>query len=456
MASAPEAGGSSVSRIIAPYYYDKIRDIASKHSKLSSAAKQIESDLSLPPDAARVFLRVSIADSDDMKLEDDLSGPPKAIAGGSGTNALSKSLIMAQQSRFSEKNVAFDNLIKSVHPFGIIDPERTPPWSTKSCIKYLLWFPIEFPLALSMSVAGWILAGYGWLKLKRTTTVTPKKLEFAESANTNDALISIIISCFNELPNIELCLLYLQKYCHRPELCEIILVDGNSTDGWIESLQNGILNAQSTDSPITIKTTICPFSEHQCSGRGVCQNIGVQKSKGKLLFFVHADTVLFDGYDEYIRSTLSENNRVVIGSFKFTVNRSLLNAPLVGMGCMELFVRIRNDCFWLPYGDQTYFVKKEIFTALLKGFRNDLVAMEDMVLAVQARKLAVETANEIFVSQHLAHCSPRRWQKNGVAKTTMWNQIIIFCWAYLGYTPAQCYKLYYGVDVPPNKNMNMR
>ncbi len=113
---------------------------------------------------------------------------------------------------------------------------------------------------------------------------------------------------------------------------------------------------------------------------------------------------------------------------------------------MELFARLRNDWYWLPYGDQTYFVKKHIFTALLKGFKNDLVA----------RKLAVQSGNRIFVSDRKAYCSPRRWQKNGVAKNTMWNQIIVFCWAYLGYTPAQCYKLYYGVDVPPNKNKDIQ
>ena len=92
---------------------------------------------------------------------------------------------------------------------------------------------------------------------------------------------------------------------------------------------------------------------------------------------------------------------------------------------MELFARIRNDCYWLPYGDQTYFIKKGIFTALLKGFNNDLVAMEDLVLTSNARKLAVQTDNVIFVSPNKAYCSPRRWQKNGVSKNTMWNQIIV-------------------------------
>ena len=188
-------------------------------------------------------------------------------------------------------------------------------------------------------------------------------------------LLSIIIPCFNESANIGLCLLFLQKHCHRPDLCEVILVDGNSSDQWIDSLQNGLLNPQNGQNPISMKVSISPFSEHQCSGRGVCQNIGVRKSSGNLLFFVHADTVLFDGFDEYIRSTLHSNDRIITGSFKFAVNRSFLNEPLVGLGTMELFARIRNDHYWLPYGDQTYFVKKHVFTALLKGTESESLSL---------------------------------------------------------------------------------
>ena len=253
---------------------------------------------------------------------------------------------MLQHPLCTERDI--DELIKRAHPFGVIDPGSYPSWTVASCIKYLLWFPIEFPLTLFMCISQTILHTYGWLKLKRTTNVKPASLNPSDSRDHDidpkpssaPELISIVISCFNELSNIELCLLYLQKYCHRPDRCEVILVDGGSTDGWVESLKNGLLNPQNGASPITIKTTIYPFADHQCSGRGVCQNIGVQKSRGNLLFFVHADTVLFDGYDEYIRSTLADDDRIVIGSFKFTVNRSLLDAPLVGLGWFHLNVAV--------------------------------------------------------------------------------------------------------------------
>ena len=232
----------------------------------------------------------------------------------------------------SNKKQSIDEHIRRIHPFGLLNPETYPPWTLSGYIKYLLWFPVEFPLTLLMCIVGFFLAGYAWLKLKRNTTVRPRSLRSDQkSDNSNSSkqdkdMISIVISCFNERHNIELCLLCLQKYCTRPKQCEIILVDGGSTDGWMQLLEQGILSADAQ--LMSIPTTIVAFSEHGCSGRGVCQNM-------------HADTILFDGYDACIRETLAADDRIVIASFKFTVNRSLMAYPLVGIGCMELFARIR-------------------------------------------------------------------------------------------------------------------
>ena len=70
--------------------YIKIKAIASKHHRMSSAVKQIASELSLPSETARVLLGISMADADDMKLEDDTSGPrQRPVAGKSCMNSLS-------------------------------------------------------------------------------------------------------------------------------------------------------------------------------------------------------------------------------------------------------------------------------------------------------------------------------------------------------------------------------
>lgn len=362
---------------------------------------------------------------------------------------------MAVQAKASGDKADIDDHIKEIHPFKVINPYQHPEWDIMGYVLYIIWWPLEFPATLFMCIVGFFLAGYGWLKLKNNTIVKSQSLTVLSKDVKNKDLISIIISCYNESANIELCLLYLEKYCIKKSKCEIILVDGGSNDGWIDKLKNGILNEN--NKLITIPVKIYPYSSHECSGRGVCQNIGVQKSKGNILLFLHADTILFHGYDKHIRNVINNNDKMVIGSFKFTVNRSLLNYPLVGIGCMELFARIRNECYWLPYGDQGYFIKRNIFTNKLNGFENNLIIMEDLLLTSKARKLALETGNIIYIDpKKNAFCSPRRWQKNGVTKNTMWNQIIVFCYSYLKYTPAQCYKLYYGVDVPVNKNKDIK
>ena len=159
------------------------------------------------------------------------------------------------------------------------------------------------------------------------------------------------------------------------------------------------------------------------------------------MIFLHADTLVCAGFDEVARAAVSNPN-IVIGSFRFTVDRSLMHYPLVGVGCMEFFARMRCKLYWLPYGDQGYFVSRRMLREV-GGFPNT-VLLEDLRMTANARKFAYGADGVIHVDQMKAYCSPRRWQKNGVLMNTLWNQVIVFCHSYLGYSPRDCYKLYYG------------
>lgn len=296
-----------------------------------------------------------------------------------------------------------------------------------------------------MCVVGFFLAGSGWKKLKSETEKmqaagnSPKswlsERTFGKmSLNTNSNLVSIIIPCFNEASNIQSILLFIERNAQNPENLEIICVDGGSEDGWpskVQELQSLKL--------LTIPTKIVNTGGR--TGRGICQNIGAEHANADIFLFLHADTIVSEGFDEVARKS-AYNPNIVVGSFEFTVDRSLMNYPLVGIGCMEYFARVRNHWWWLPYGDQAYFIHREMYGKL--GGMPDIVFLEDLRFTSIARKYALVTGGIIHVDKMNAYCSPRRWQKNGVALNTMWNQIVVFCAVYLQYSPADCYKLYYG------------
>ena len=116
---------------------------------------------------------------------------------------------------------------------------------------------------------------------------------------------------------------------------------------------------------------------------------------------------------------------------------------------MEWAARVRNKNWLLPYGDQGYFMHKDMF-AELGRFPNTVIA-EDLELTNKARKFALATGGRIHVDEMEAYCAPRRWEKNGVSKNTMWNQIVVFCYTQLNYTAEQIYEMYYGIKVPKNR-----
>ena len=174
----------------------------------------------------------------------------------------------------------------------------------------------------------------------------------------------------------------------RADGIEIIVADGGSRDATREiAAQAGA----------TVLVT--------AGGRAAQQNAGAAVAGGRHLLFLHADTLLPDGYAELIRRAL-DRPATVAGAFRFRTDGAGAAMRLVEWGA-----NIRSALFQWPYGDQGLFMEKRVFDEL--GGFSPLPIMEDYELVGRLRRRGpVVTLSEAAIT------SARRWQRLGALRTT--------------------------------------
>lgn len=214
-------------------------------------------------------------------------------------------------------------------------------------------------------------------------------------------IISIIIPTVNEEQTLPRTLTPL-KLCSQ---CEVLVVDGGSNDGTI-----AIANASGC------RTISGP------RGRALQMNLGVEESKGELLLFLHADTLLPDHFLTQITRTLGIFNAAA-GAFSLGFDNRRRSMAIISWGA-----NLRSRLFSLPYGDQGLFTSRKNFLAV--GGFPEMEIMEDFVFIRKMRRLG-----RIITLRDQVITSARRWENTGVLKTTFINQLIIAGY-HLGIPPA--------------------
>ena len=106
-------------------------------------------------------------------------------------------------------------------------------------------------------------------------------------------MISIIIPVLNEADTIGKLLIHLKDNSVEQNISEIIIVDGGSTDGTIEIIQN------------TISKFPSKYSKKHCiikseKGRAIQMNTGAHQAIGSILYFLHADSLPPKNFDQLI------------------------------------------------------------------------------------------------------------------------------------------------------------
>lgn len=215
--------------------------------------------------------------------------------------------------------------------------------------------------------------------------------------------LSIIIPVLNEAEQIKATI---SPLLDNPNV-ELIVVDGGSEDQTVELVQS--LGIQVISSPK--------------KGRAFSMNTGAAIAEGEILLFLHADTRLSEGYREAIDKTLSDPT-VIAGAFELAIDGAEKSLRWV-----EKMVHLRSHFLSLPYGDQGIFLKASVFHEM-GGFAQ-MPIMEDFEFIQRLKK-----RGRILIVPQSVLTSSRRWQKLGVWRTTLINQLMIIGY-YLGISPEQ-------------------
>lgn len=222
--------------------------------------------------------------------------------------------------------------------------------------------------------------------------------------------ISIIIPVLNEVGTIA----EIVSKAQTGKNVEIIVVDGGSNDGTIEVVKS--LDVKLIDS---------------LPGRSIQMNFGAKIATGNILLFLHGDTFLPLNFDKLLREIITKPN-IIAGAFKLGIRGRKRSLRIV-----EIMVNWRS-CYWqMPYGDQGIFLSAKVFEEV--GGFPEIPIMEDFELIRKLRKRGLIA----IVSQPVL-TSGRRWQKLGIFKTTLINQVVIITYL-LGVSPqrlAQWYRSY--------------
>ena len=168
--------------------------------------------------------------------------------------------------------------------------------------------------------------------------------------------------------------------------------------------------------------------------RGRQMNAGARLARGEWLLFHHADTELTRAQ---VQAIVALKSRAEIGGGAF---HRKFDTRHPHCRWIEPVERWRNQHFGSLFGDQSIFVKREIFREL--GGYADIPLMEDIEFSKRLRR-----SGPIALLDPPIATSPRRHAKNGAWKTTLTNATLIFLY-HLGVSPTRLHAWYYGITTP--------
>tara|TARA_B100000945_G_scaffold32205_1_gene21986 strand:- start:1297 stop:1971 length:675 start_codon:yes stop_codon:yes gene_type:complete len=220
--------------------------------------------------------------------------------------------------------------------------------------------------------------------------------------------ISIIIPSLNEEKQIKKCLNSLNHKIIR-EKCEIILVDGKSSDQTINKAR-GLVDKCLITSP----------------DRSNQLMMGASVANGSVLVFLHADTIL--SYKN-ISDILSKNDNFKWGFFNLSFD--IMSNRYKWLSYM---INLRSRIFNICTGDQCMVISKYIFDEI-GGYPN-IRLMEDLRISKNLKKV-----HQPHIFKTSIETSSRRWRTHGFLLTILKMHFLRFLY-YLGIETKTLRELY--------------
>ena len=223
--------------------------------------------------------------------------------------------------------------------------------------------------------------------------------------------LSIVVPALDEEAGIGASLARLQPL--RAQGVEVIVVDGGSRDTTREIAR-----------PLADRVLESP------RGRAVQMNAGARASRGAILLFLHADTILPEAAVELVAVGLEASGRAW-GRFDVRISG---RDPLLPM--VAFFMNARSRLSAIATGDQAIFVRRETFEAV--GGFPEIALMEDVALS-----RALKRRSRPLCLRERVVTSGRRWESRGTLRTIvlMWRLRLAYA---LGADPGTLSRKYEG------------
>ena len=204
-------------------------------------------------------------------------------------------------------------------------------------------------------------------------------------------MLSIIIPTLDEESAIAECLARMQPM--RAAGAELIVVDGGSRDATRELA-----------APLADRVIEAP------RGRAAQMNAGARASRGDVLLFLHADTVLPPGALGHVATGLAASGRAW-GRFDVAIAAA---DPLLAV--VAILMNARSRLTGIATGDQAMFARRAAFESV--GGFPEIALMEDVALSSRLRRVG----RPLCLAARVV-TSGRRWQRHGTLRTIllMWR-----------------------------------
>ncbi len=220
--------------------------------------------------------------------------------------------------------------------------------------------------------------------------------------------LSVVIPALNAARHLPATL----SACHG--VGEIVVVDGGSDDDTVTIASRWGARVIASD-----------------PGRGVQLRRGAAAAQREWLLFLHADTVLGDGWSGALREfTAHPDNRLRAATFQFGVDDLSASARR-----LERMVAWRVRLLGLAYGDQGLLIHRALYQSL-GGYRAwPLMEDTDLIRRIGRQRLTVLPA--------IARTSAERWHQDGWWRRSLRNLGCLTLY-FLGTPPHLIAKLYRG------------